>query len=178
MAEPTRTGVMSAAIVRARHTLAATEPTRLPTASWGECRAAARAATMSSTMLVPNPPRNTPTTAGRSSRVRASRAMATMNWSPPKATRTRLTIRPAISPVTVSLDKAKLSWCRPGFTALRPSVVRRHPSIFPARGPGPPCPPASFCLAVGWVRAGSVPEELGSGPALGSPLAGRLGRLV
>ncbi len=168
VAEPTRTGVMSAAIVRARHTFAATEPTRLPTASWGECRAAARAATMSSTMLVPNPPRNTPTTVGRNFRVRASRAMATMNWSPPKATSTRLTIRPAISPVTASLHNTRLSWCRPGFPALRPSVVRRHPSIFPGRRPGLTCPPAWFGLAVGWVEASSVSEVLGSGRALGS----------
>ena len=65
VAESTSIGAIKAANAKARQTLAMTEPIRLPSASWGEWRMAARAATISSTMLVPKPPTRAPTTVGR-----------------------------------------------------------------------------------------------------------------
>ena len=64
VAESTFKGMISAAIARARQTLAAIDPTRLPTARLGDL-ATATPATMSSAMLVPRPPTRAAATVGR-----------------------------------------------------------------------------------------------------------------
>jgi hypothetical protein len=70
--------MISAATARARQTLAAIDPTKLPTARLGDL-AAATPATMSSAMLVPRPPIRAAATVGRTCTAAEIRARAITN---------------------------------------------------------------------------------------------------